>query len=293
MKPAAFLLLCLPVVAAFAEEKPAVDPEQPYAARKSDPVTYEIDFAAIVTAPYQTKLLKVWLPLPPTDAVQEVEEGPISTFPMKVTPRIETEKKYGNRFAYFEFKEPQGAQIIRRRFTVKAWELHWDVDPRKVKTPESWPAGFKRYLESDRAVTIDDPLKLLLPKVVPARQNPANELASVFEWVNGNMTYDHLNASLKASAQHALEKRRGHCSDYHGLCAAFGRALGFPTRVTYGFNPFPKNSPSHCKMEAFLPPYGWVSFDVSETQRLIDEIEKAPALSKDDKMKLVKAANER
>ena len=44
-----------------------------------------------------------------------------------------------------------------------------------------------------------------------------------------------------------------------------GRALGYPTRMTYGINPFPKNSPSHCKMEAFLPPYGWVAFDVSDT----------------------------
>ncbi len=294
MRTVPCLLLCLVVIPAWGnEEKSALDPNQPYAARKSDPVTYEIDFAVIVTAPSHTKLLKVWLPLPPTDAAQEVEEGPIATFPMKGKPQIETEKKYGNRFAYFEFKAPQGAQIIRRRFTVKTWELHWDIDPKKVKPPATWPAAFKPYLESDASVTIDEPLKALLSKVAPARENPARELTSVFDWVSANMTYDHVNASLKASATHALEKRRGHCSDYHGLCAAFGRALGFPTRVTYGINPFPKSSPSHCKMEAFLPPYGWVSFDVSETQRLIGEIEKAPALSKEEKLKLAKAARER
>jgi ATP-dependent helicase HrpA len=33
-----------------------------------------------------------------------------------------------------------------------------------------------------------------------------------------------------------------------------GRTLGFPTRVTYGIALFPKNSPSHCKLEALLPP---------------------------------------
>ena len=71
----------------------------------------------------------------------------------------------------------------------------------------------------------------------------------------------------------------GHCSDYHGLCAAFGRALGVPMRVTYGINPFPKNSPSHCKMEAYLPPYGWVSFDVSETQLLINAIKQDKELA--------------
>ena len=100
-------------------------------------------------------------------------------------------------------------------------------------------------------------------------------------------------ASLAASAVHALEKRRGHCSDYHGFCAALGRALGYPTRVTYGINPFPKNSPSHCKLEAYLPPYGWVSFDVSETQKLIEAIQKDAGLGGKKKEELVRAARER
>jgi transglutaminase-like putative cysteine protease len=78
---------------------------------------------------------------------------------------------------------------------------------------------------------------------------------------------------------HALDTHTGHCSDYHGLCSAFGRALGMPTRVTYGINAFPKNSPSHCKLEAYLPPYGWVSFDVSETQKLMQAIDKDVSLS--------------
>jgi hypothetical protein len=112
-------------------------------------------------------------------------------------------------------------------------------------------------------------------------------------WVNDNFKYDHVDASLAASALHALEKRRGHCSDYHGFCAAVGRALGYPTRVTYGINPFPKNSPSHCKLEAFLPPYGWVSFDVSETQKLIELIKSDTALAVEKKTELSAAARAR
>src|SRR5262249_15368400 len=96
-----------------------------------------------------------------------------------------------------------------------------------------------------------------------------------------------------ASALHALEKKRGHCSDYHGLCAALGRALGYPTRVTYGINPFPKNSPSHCKLEAFLPPYGWVSFHVSETQRLTPAIKKPKDLDPAGRTRLMQTASDR
>jgi hypothetical protein len=72
-----------------------------------------------------------------------------------------------------------------------------------------------------------------------------------------------------------------------------GRALGYPTRVTYGLSLFPKNSPSHCKLEAFLPPYGWVSFDVSETQKLIHKIGANDELEARQKERLVAAARDR
>ena len=47
------------------------------------------------------------------------------------------------------------------------------------------------------------------------------------------------------------------------------------------------------KLEAFLPPYGWVSFDVSETQKLIATIKKDGKLSDKEKADLVTAASQR
>jgi hypothetical protein len=69
--------------------------------------------------------------------------------------------------------------------------------------------------------------------------------------------------------------------------------MGYPTRVTYGINTFPKNSPSHCKLEAYLPPYGWVSFDVSETQRMMQAIQQNGELSAAEKEQLTAAAQQR
>ena len=291
------LLLTSPMlllaVSAPAADGPALDPNQPYKAKRSDPVTYEVDFSAVVTAPYHTKKLRVWLPLPQSDAGQEVQEISLDTFPVKVEPKIATEPKFGNRFAYFEFDHPEGGQIIRHRFKVKVWELRWGVDPAKVAKVERWPAGFDRYLKPDKSVAVNDDLRKLLGEIIPERRGEATDLAAVMGWVNDHLTYDHGHASLKASSLHALNERRGHCSDYHGLCAAFGRALGYPTRITYGINPFPKNSPSHCKVEAYLPPYGWVSFDVAETQKYLGTIKKAPGLEPAKKEALLKAARAR
>jgi transglutaminase-like putative cysteine protease len=276
-----------------ADDPPALDPSLPYQAAKSDPVSYQIDFQVVVTPPYHAKVLKVWLPLPPSDAAQEVSGRELSTFPMKVVPRVGKEPVYGNEFAYFEFVHPEGAQIIRHKFTIKTWELNWNVDPRKVARVERWPAAFNPFLRSERLVPVDDRFRKLAGQIVPERENPVQDLVSVMNWVNENIRYDHGVCSLQASAVHALEKRVGHCSDYHGLCTALGRSLGYPTRVVYGINPFPKNSPSHCKLEAFLPPYGWVCFDVSETQLLVERIRKDARLDAAKKEQLVRAAQKR
>src|SRR5262249_22159855 len=190
-----------------------------------------------------------------------------------VKPSLHTEPVFGNTFAYFEFDQPQGAQVISHTFRATVWELKWDVDPAKVVRVEKWPAGFDPYRRAERLLLIDDRVKPLAGQLASGQPNPAAELDAVMNWVQQNLAYDHSDTSLAASTDHALTRKRGDCSDYHGLCASLGRALGVPTRVAYGLHLFPKNLPCHCKLEAFLPPYGWVSFDVSETQRLIKAIE--------------------
>ncbi len=269
------------------------DPRQPLLGTKSNVISYDIDFSVVVTAPYHTKTLKVWLALPQSDTAQTIEDSAFSTFPMKVAARIGQEKVHGNQFAYFEFDRPEGAQIIRHKFKATIHEMRWNIDPARVEKIERWPASFEPYLKSDGSVTYDERVKKLVLDVVPNPKNASDDLACIMNWVNKYMKYDHVNASLKASSEHALLKKSGHCSDYHGLCAAFGRALGYPTRVTYGINPFPKNSPSHCKLEAYLPPHGWVCFDVSETQRMIETIKKDKTLDAGKKDELIRLANDR
>lgn len=46
--------------------------------------------------------------IPQSDFGQEVSDSELSTFPVKVEPRIGVEKVHGNKFAYFEFNHPEG-----------------------------------------------------------------------------------------------------------------------------------------------------------------------------------------
>ncbi len=274
--------------------EPKLDPLLPYQAEKSRPVVYDVDYSIVVTAPYKTKLLQVWLPLPQSDGGQEVASKSLTSYPAEVKPQIASEPVYGNKFAHFEFRDPQGAQILRHQFRVKTWELRWNLNAEGIVAVQKWPQSFDAYRRGEsQAVVVDDRFRALLTQIVPNRTGPLADLSSVMMWVGENFAYDHHDASLKADSTHGLDKRRGHCSDYHGFCAAMGRALGHPTRVTYGLNTFPKNSPSHCKLEAYLPPYGWVSFDVSETQKLMATIKKDSQLDEAKKKELIAAATKR
>jgi hypothetical protein len=161
-----------------------------------------------------------------------------------------------------------------------------------VQAMPAWPSAFQPYLQP-ADLRERQKFETLLAKMTPQPQRGAHPLLAAMRWIDENIAYDHANASLQADPNHALERGRGHCSDYHGLCAAFGRELGYPTRVTYGLSLTPKQSPSHCKLEAYLPPYGWVSFDLSETQKLVKKIAAAADLSAEQKYQLTSAAHSR
>ncbi len=287
-----FLLLvcCVPTLNAQSTPVNNPDPNLPYQAGRSNPVTYDVDYSVIVTAPYHTKKLRVWMPIPQSDRAQTILKSELSTFPVEVKPSIGTEKTYGNRLAFFEFVNPQGAQIVRHRFRARVYEMRWNLNLSKVRTVKKWPSSFTPYLRSDQVLVVDEDLRRELSHIVGKDDDRAVKMRSVMKWTMDHLIYDHANASLRASSKHALKWRRGHCSDYHGVCAAFGRAIGAPTRVTYGLHLFPKSSPSHCKLEVFLLPYGWVSFDVSETQKLMHRISQASTLNAAEKKQLIEAA---
>jgi hypothetical protein len=288
----ALLVSHVSILAQDATSQQPVHSEDASSPSLTDPVTYEVDFSAVITPPYHTKVLKVWLPIPQPDSIQQISGSELTTFPEQVVPQVATEPVYGNKFAYFEFHEPLGAQIIRHRFTATVQNAHWNLDAAVVDLPDKWPRELAGYLAPDPIAEAAGFREVIRSFALDPRDRTSGLFAAI-DWIDKNLAYDHINASLRADAAHAFTKRHGHCSDYHGLCATMGRALGYPTRVTYGISLFPKNSPSHCKFEAYLPPYGWVSFDVPETQKMVAEIQTSHLLDGAAKDRLSAAARQR
>lgn len=272
-----------------------LSPEAPYRAEQSRRATYRVDFRVAVTAPQGTEKLRVWLPLPTSDNAQKISQRHLKTFPRSVTPSIQQEPLYGNTFAYFEFDDPKGAQLITHRFQATIPQLDWNVDYGAVSQPEHWPSAFDKYRRDDPRIDPSGQLDEVIDQIIQQAPtaDPADRLLASMGWIDRNLIYDHAVASLEADPVHGLTHRRGHCSDYHGLCQTLSREAGYPSRVTYGLQMFDKASPSHCKLEVFLPPHGWVSYDLSETQKLVKRLAGDASLTPDQQNYRIEAVRER
>jgi len=239
---------------------------------------FNVDFRVTIKAPAKTKQLRVWVPLPPSTENQMVWDRKFQTFPREHQPQLTREPTFGNEFAYFEINSPDGPLEIQHTFKAEIAQLDWGVDYSKVANTASWPQAFEVFqtpdVRSERAKDYTE----VVQQIQSVSDAKSKQFMKAIEWVDENLTYDSANASLTADPAHGLIHRRGHCSDYHGLCGTFAREIGYPSRVLYGLQMFDKGSPSHCKLEVFMPPYGWVSYDLSETQKL------AIKVSKDDKL---------
>jgi transglutaminase-like putative cysteine protease len=284
-----------PLTSPLYAEQSGFSPDTPCQATKSRAATYEVDFRVAITAPAKTRQLRVWLPLATSDDCQSISGRSIETFPRSVEPSIQAESVFGNTFAYFEFNSPDGAQLITHRFTARIKQLDWNVDYRDVQRPQRWPESFAAFQRPDPRANGSNELHDVLDEIKKSTrgQSDTDRLVNAMQWVDQNLTYDHVNASLSADPTHALINRRGHCSDYHGLCSTLAREVGYPSRVLYGLQMFDKGSPSHCKLEVYLPKYGWVSFDLSETQKLAIKVAEDASLSARQREASIEAIKQR
>ncbi len=261
----------LGLAAALASDgaSPRVEPFRPV--RKVNPVTYTVRALYVFTPPQGTQFVHFWLVKPHNDAGQQV-----LTFHTRPEPTREvTDPAFGNRLLYFRFPEPDGAITVEYLFRVRAWELFWDLDQKQIS--QKIPTTLPLWTRSEKTIVADDPrIRSLAAEIIGRNADFPTAVFRILLDVIERMDYSHENCSLIASALHALEKREGHCSDYHGFSCALLRSLQIPSRLTYGFKLMSRRSPSHCMLEVYLPPYGWVPFDLAETDKVLTKLEESP-----------------
>jgi transglutaminase-like putative cysteine protease len=242
--------------------------------------------ATVPVAPAGTKNIDVWLPVPHSDASQDVRDLKIeSPVPYKIEKGT-----FGNQMLHLHLAryEPAAAftaplvvkltaQITRREHLNLS--ANGPATAAKPAKKEKADPNMARWLMPDRLVPLDPKIKQQAQEVV-AKANAKTDLEkarAIYEHVVSTVTYDKTGQGWgRGDIYYACDARRGNCTDFHAIVIGYCRSLGIPARFSIGL-PLPTERGKgeikgyHCWAEFYTPETGWVPVDASEAAKNPDK----------------------
>lgn len=221
-----------------------------------------LTYAPTVSGLQPGQTARIWLPVPPTNDEQLVEtvkfEAPGSQ------PKLEQEKRLGNRMYYIEAKADAEGKI-----PVSAT---YRVTRKEVRGSSKSDAKPEMYLKADAKVPIDGkPLTLIKDKQLPKDQKQMGQ--ALYDIVFGHMRYSKEGTGWgQGDSVWACDSKYGNCSDFHSLFISLARSQGMPARFEMGYSVPEKRGQGdiagyHC-WAWFKPDKGdWVPVDISEASK--------------------------
>jgi transglutaminase-like putative cysteine protease len=246
------LLLLVLTTAAAADDKPHSR-------------TFLFTYATTVTGLPPGKLVRVWLPLPPSNADQEVK---IVSKKLPAEGQIGREPVCGNRILYVEAKAPADGKLsLEVVFRVKRKELKG-----AVKEDAGEREKIAHFLKPDALVPVGGkPRELVQGKKLP--DDPMARARALYDLVNGHMKYDKSRPGWgRGDAAWACASGFGNCSDFHSLFISLARSEKIPAKFEIGFGLPAKRGKGvlagyHCWAKFYLAGKGWVGVDISEANK--------------------------
>ena len=230
--------------------------------------TYVTHVPAIPSGIHQ---LRIWLPLPYEERSQAVSDLKVET-PARF--KIEHEKEYGNRYAYFALDSDDVKGPFDVRLTFHAQRFEHRV---ALKMTDDLPAqplvSPARFLLPDRLVPISGEIAQLSGQQTEGATEPVEKARRIYNYVVSTMHYDHDGTGWgRGDAVWACENKHGNCTDFHSLFIAMARAAGIPARFEIGFSlPIGVSQNAiggyHCWAEFYVQGIGWIPVDASEASK--------------------------
>ncbi len=235
------------------------------------PRTFEFTYEVHVPGNPAPGASHLWIPVPPSDAYQEIRDLRIES---PVSYKLERDPEYGNQFAVFT---PRGAPSaagyeVKLRFTVMRREHRVALAGAKLENataPKPDPL-LARYLKPDKLVPLDGVIADLSGEQTAGGKTPLEKARRLYNYVVATMRYDKSGEGWgRGDAIWACTEKRGNCTDFHSLFIGMMRVAGIPARFETGF-PLPEGKTEgevpgyHCWAEFYINELGWVPVDASE-----------------------------
>lgn len=241
--------------------------------------TFAISYKAVVKdVPLETKRLRVWVPVPQDSPVQTVRG---LCFNGTLQPQFNFEKRFGNKIAYWDVKDPAtslklaaGAKSFGfeavMEFTCTRKEQVTDLEKIKEDGKEA-DASAAEFLKDERLTAVDDRVRKMAQGIVAGRKTTLEKARAIYDYVFDHMAYDKSGKGWgRGDTAYACEAGKGNCTDFHALFMSLCRASGIPAGFEIGlFAPYGKGSGEalggyHCWAFFRVPGKAWVPVDISE-----------------------------
>lgn len=236
--------------------------------------TYVTHVSAIPSGSHQ---LRIWLPLPYEERSQVVSDLKIET---PVRFKIEHEKEYGNRYAYFVVDSDDAKGPFDLRMTFHAQRLEHRVSLTMTDDPPAQPlVSPARFLLPDRLVPINGEIAQISGQQTEGATEPVEKARRLYNYVVSTMHYDHDGTGWgRGDAVWACDNKHGNCTDFHSLFIGMARAAGIPARFEIGFSlPIGVSEGAiggyHCWAEFYVQGTGWIPVDASEAWKNKDKLD--------------------
>ena len=234
--------------------------------------------ATIPMPPVGTKTLDLWLPVPHTDASQDIRDLRIdSPVPFKIE-----QGEYGIQMLHLRTTTVPMAPLVVKLTAQITRREHFNLRanaPAAKVVKEKIDPSLARWLAPDRLVPLDAKIKQQAEEVVAkaGAKTPLEKARAIYEHVVSTVTYDKTGQGWgHGDIYYACDTRRGNCTDFHAIVIGYCRSLGIPARFSIGL-PLPAERGHgeikgyHCWAEFFTPETGWVPVDASEAAKNPDK----------------------
>jgi transglutaminase-like putative cysteine protease len=203
---------------------------------------------------------RMWVPLARSGAFQKVELLSIDS-PKKYSILEDAEE--GNKVLFFELGPDDSGKIIDIKYQVERIE-------KAAYEPES--EDWKKSLESDQLVPIDEGFKKEAREVVKGKKGDLVRARALYDHIIDRMRYMKYGEGWgKGDAVYACDARTGNCTDFHAYFIALARSVDIPARFAIGAAiPSERNDGGvdgyHCWVE-FYAEGKWWPVDISEADK--------------------------
>lgn len=230
----------------------------------------EVELAVTIAAPDDSQDVRVWLPYPTSDSVQDISNVRIKgNFSQS---GIYREKETGNLALYAEWTTPTKDRAITLTFDATGRELIRKDFP---AVEPAIPVEIQEYLKSTRFIPTDGKIREIALSIANDKQKISEKARAVYQWVVENTVRDpDVKGCGTGEVEKVLAKRGGKCADISSVFVSIARAAGVPAREVFGLRLGKKDEEDmtgghHCWSEFYVPGYGWVPADAADVRKIM------------------------